>query len=59
LHDVLRVKNAEIQNTPDPVAEIIIQRYFEVVNDDQLMMIILKKEEDQKITVSISVSLNE
>jgi len=34
LHDVLRVKNAEIQNTPDPLAEIIIQRYFEVVNDD-------------------------
>jgi len=32
-YDVLRVKNAEIQNTPDAVAEIIIQRYFEVVDD--------------------------
>jgi very-short-patch-repair endonuclease len=32
-YDVLRVKNAEIQNMPDAVAEIIIQRYFEVVDD--------------------------
>jgi len=32
-YDVLRVKNAEIQNTPDAVAEMIIQRYFEVVDD--------------------------
>jgi hypothetical protein len=32
-YDVLRVKNAEIQNTPDAVAEVIIQRYFEVVDD--------------------------
>lgn len=32
-YDVLRIKNAEIQNTPDAVAEIIIQRYFEVVDD--------------------------
>ena len=32
-YDVLRVKNAEIQNMPDAVAEVIIQRYFEVVDD--------------------------
>src|ERR687887_2806044 len=31
---VLRIKNVEIQNTPDAVAEIIIQRYFEVAGDD-------------------------
>jgi very-short-patch-repair endonuclease len=32
-YDILRVRNAEIQNTPDAVAEVIIQRYFEVVDD--------------------------
>ena len=31
---VLRIKNEEIQNRPDPVAERIIQRYFEVADDD-------------------------
>jgi very-short-patch-repair endonuclease len=33
-YDVLRVRNVEIQNTPYAVAEIIIQRYFEVIDDD-------------------------
>jgi very-short-patch-repair endonuclease len=33
-YHVLRVKNAEIQKSPDAVAEIIIQRYFEVADDD-------------------------
>jgi ATP-dependent DNA helicase RecG len=32
---VLRIKNEEIQNTPDSVAERIIQRYFEVADDDE------------------------
>jgi hypothetical protein len=32
-YDVLRVKNVEIQNTPYAIAERIIQRYFEVVDD--------------------------
>ena len=31
---VLRIRNEEIQNTPDAVAERIIQRYFEVASDD-------------------------
>lgn len=31
---VLRIRNEEIQNTPDAVAERIIQRYFEVAGDD-------------------------
>ena len=30
---VLRIKNEEIQNTPDSVAERIIQRYFEVSDE--------------------------
>jgi very-short-patch-repair endonuclease len=30
---VLRVKNVEVQNIPDAVAERIIQRYFEIVDD--------------------------
>ena len=29
-YEVLRVKNEEVQNTPDSVAERIIQRYFVV-----------------------------
>jgi very-short-patch-repair endonuclease len=33
-YDLLRVKNAEIQNIPGVVAERVIQRYFEVVDDD-------------------------
>jgi very-short-patch-repair endonuclease len=32
---VLRIKNEEIQNTPDSVAERIIQRYFEVADDEE------------------------
>jgi very-short-patch-repair endonuclease len=32
---ILRIKNEEIQNTPDSVAERIIQRYFEVADDDE------------------------
>ena len=31
---VLRIRNEEIQNTPDAVAERIIQKYFEVAGDD-------------------------
>jgi hypothetical protein len=31
---VLRIRNEEIQNTPDAIAERIIQRYFEVAGDD-------------------------
>src|SRR2546421_6917645 len=34
-YNVLRVRNEEIQNTPDAVAERIIQRYFEVANDEE------------------------
>jgi very-short-patch-repair endonuclease len=33
-YNVLRVRNAEIQNTPDAVAEIIIQRYFEAADTE-------------------------
>jgi Protein of unknown function (DUF559) len=33
-YDVLRVRNEEIQNTPDAIAERIIQRYFEVADND-------------------------
>jgi very-short-patch-repair endonuclease len=33
-YDVLRIKNEEIQYTPDAIAERIIQKYFEVVDDD-------------------------
>jgi very-short-patch-repair endonuclease len=33
-YDVLRVRNEEIQATPDAVAERIIQRYFEVADND-------------------------
>jgi hypothetical protein len=33
-YDVLRVRNVETQNTPDAVAERIIQRYFEIVDED-------------------------
>jgi very-short-patch-repair endonuclease len=33
-YDVLRVRNEEIQNTPDAIAETIIQRYFEVADND-------------------------
>jgi hypothetical protein len=32
---VLRIKNEEIQNSPDTIAERIIQRYFEVADDDE------------------------
>jgi very-short-patch-repair endonuclease len=32
---VLRIKNEEIQNTPDSVAGRIIQRYFEVADDEE------------------------
>jgi very-short-patch-repair endonuclease len=34
-YDVLRVRNEEIQNTPDAVAERIIQRYFEVADNEE------------------------
>jgi very-short-patch-repair endonuclease len=34
-YHVLRIKNEEIQNTPDSVAERIIQRYFEVADDEE------------------------
>ena len=34
-YDVLRVKNEEIQNALDCVAERIIQRYFEVIEEEQ------------------------
>ena len=34
-YNVLRVRNEEIQNTPDAVAERIIQRYFEVADDEE------------------------
>jgi very-short-patch-repair endonuclease len=37
-YDVLRVKNVEVQNTPDAVAERIIQRYFEVTDEDSIGM---------------------
>ena len=33
-YDVLRVRNEQIQNTPDAIAERIIQRYFEVADND-------------------------
>ena len=33
-YDILRIKNEEIQNTPDSVAERIIQRYFEIADED-------------------------
>ena len=33
-YNVLRVRNEEIQATPDAVAERIIQRYFEVADND-------------------------
>jgi very-short-patch-repair endonuclease len=35
-YDVLRIKNEQIQNTPDSVAERIIQRYFEVADDEDI-----------------------
>jgi len=43
-YDILRVKNVEVQNIPDAVAERIIQRYFEIVDDMQ------DRRRDTKIT---------
>jgi very-short-patch-repair endonuclease len=34
-YDVLRVKNEEIQNTPDSVAERIVQKYIEVIEEEE------------------------
>src|SRR6188472_1148647 len=34
-YDILRVKNVEVQNIPDAVAERIIQRYFEIIEDTE------------------------
>jgi very-short-patch-repair endonuclease len=43
-YDILRVKNVEVQNIPDAVAERIIQRYFEIAENTQ------DKRRDTKIT---------
>ena len=53
-YDVLRVKNVEIQNTPDAVAEIIIQRYFEVIDDDYAKVI---RRRPTKIRVRKAIAL--
>ena len=34
-YDVLRIKNEEIQSTPNAVAERIIQRYFEITDKEE------------------------